>query len=56
MFVYLGRSGVRGSLGCGMSMYKPYLSDASGEQWVLAEPVITAWKAAHPSFSGHQDR
>ncbi|WP_406135327.1 IS5 family transposase [Streptomyces sp. NBC_01089] len=37
-----------------MSMHKPYSSDVSDEQWVLVEPVITAWKAAHPSVSGHQ--
>ncbi|GGR91896.1 hypothetical protein GCM10010236_53150 [Streptomyces eurythermus] len=35
-------------------MRKPYASDVSGEQWALVEPVITAWKAAHPSVSGHQ--
>ncbi|SEE69006.1 Putative transposase of IS4/5 family [Streptomyces sp. KS_5] len=34
----------------------PYSSDVSDEQWVLIEPVITAWKAAHPSVSGHQGR
>lgn len=39
-----------------MSMRKPYSSDASDEQWALVEPVITAWKAAHPSVSGHQGR
>lgn len=37
-----------------MSMRNP--SDVSDEQWVLVEPVITAWKAAHPSVSGHQGR
>ncbi|MET8405213.1 IS5 family transposase [Streptomyces sp900116325] len=26
----------------------------SDEQWALVEPVIAAWKAAHPSVSGHQ--
>jgi transposase len=39
-----------------MSMRKPYSSDASDEQWALVEAVITAWKAAHPSVSGHQGR
>ncbi|WP_103514946.1 IS5 family transposase [Streptomyces sp. SM10] len=39
-----------------MSMRKPYSSDASDEQWALVEPVITAWKAAHPSVSGHRGR
>nr|WP_214660345.1 IS5 family transposase [Streptomyces typhae] len=28
----------------------------SDEQWVLVEPVIAAWKAAHRSVSGHQGR
>jgi transposase len=35
---------------------KPYKTDLSDEQWVLVEPVITAWKAAHPSVSGHRGR
>ncbi|MET7928434.1 transposase [Streptomyces sp. NPDC005349] len=39
-----------------MSMRKPYSRDVPDEQWVLVEPVITAWKAAHPSVSGHQGR
>nr|BFE79346.1 hypothetical protein GCM10020093_019470 [Planobispora longispora] len=33
---------------------KPYPSDVSDEQWALIEPVLTAWKAAHPSVSGHE--
>jgi transposase len=33
---------------------KPYKSDLSDERWALIEPVITAWKARHPSVSGHQ--
>jgi transposase len=33
---------------------KPYPSDLSDAQWALIEPVITAWKAAHPSVSGHE--
>ncbi|MET8339578.1 IS5 family transposase [Streptosporangium canum] len=37
-----------------MSERKPYPSDLSDEQWALIEPVITAWKAAHPSVSGHK--
>ncbi|MFC4061656.1 IS5 family transposase [Planomonospora corallina] len=37
-----------------MSERKPYPSDLSDEQWALIEPVLTAWKAAHPSVSGHQ--
>ncbi|MBB3728099.1 transposase [Nonomuraea dietziae] len=28
----------------------------SDERWALIEPVITAWKAAHPSVGGHQGR
>ncbi|WP_127354063.1 IS5 family transposase [Actinacidiphila soli] len=37
-----------------MSDRKPYKSDLSDERWALIEPVITAWKARHPSVSGHQ--
>lgn len=37
-----------------MSDRKPYKSDLSGERWALIEPVPTAWKAKHPSVSGHQ--
>jgi transposase len=37
-----------------MSERKPYRSDVSDERWALMEPVITAWKAAHPSVSGHE--
>lgn len=39
-----------------MSERKPYASDLSDERWALIEPVITAWKAAHPSVSGHQGK
>src|ERR1700691_288354 len=39
-----------------MSALTPYPSDLSGERWALIEPVITAWKTAHPSVSGHQGR
>jgi transposase len=35
---------------------KPYKSDLSDERWVLIEPVISAWKAQHPSVSGHQGK
>nr|WP_245594392.1 transposase [Actinospica robiniae] len=31
-------------------------SDLSVERWELIGPVIEAWKAAHPSVSGHQGR
>jgi len=30
-----------------------YWTDPTDEQWALIEPVILAWKAAHPSVSGH---
>ncbi|MER6943833.1 hypothetical protein ABT294_07400 [Nonomuraea sp. NPDC000554] len=39
-----------------MNGRKPYASDLSDERWALIEPVITAWKAAHPSVSGHQGK
>lgn len=39
-----------------MNERKPYATDLSDERWALIEPVITAWKAAHPSVSGHQGR
>jgi transposase len=32
----------------------PYPSDLSDEAWELIRPVITAWKAKHPSVSGHE--
>ena len=38
----------------GMSERKRYPSDLSDERWALIEPVLTAWKARHPSASGHQ--
>ncbi|GHI41114.1 hypothetical protein Sviol_55220 [Streptomyces violascens] len=34
----------------------PYSSDVCDEQWALVEPVLTAWKAGHPSVSGHQGK
>ncbi|MFE5374111.1 IS5 family transposase [Streptomyces mirabilis] len=39
-----------------MSERMYYKTDLSDEQWALVEPVIAAWKAAHPSVSGHQGR
>ncbi|MEV0636411.1 IS5 family transposase [Streptomyces sp. NPDC050619] len=39
-----------------MSERKSYKTDLSDEQWALVEPVIIAWKGAHPSVSGHQGR
>lgn len=35
---------------------KPYKSDLSDEHWALIEPVISAWKADHPSPTGHHGR
>ena len=37
-----------------VSERKRYPSDLTDERWALIEPVITAWKAAHQSVSGHQ--
>jgi transposase len=36
-----------------MSERLPYESDVSDAQWALIEPVILAWKAQHPSPTGH---
>ncbi|WBP84592.1 IS5 family transposase [Kitasatospora cathayae] len=33
-----------------------YPSDLSDEAWGLIRPVLTAWKAKHPSVSGHAGR
>jgi hypothetical protein len=40
--------------GGGVSERKPHPSDLSDGQWLLIEPVITAWKDRHRSVSGHQ--
>ncbi|PRX40757.1 DDE family transposase [Nonomuraea fuscirosea] len=37
-----------------MTERKQYPSDLSDAQWALIEPVLTAWKAAHRSVSGHE--
>jgi transposase len=37
-----------------VSERKRYPSDLTDERWALIDPVITAWKAAHRSVSGHQ--
>jgi transposase len=37
-----------------VSERKRYPGDLTGERRALIEPVITAWKAAHRSVSGHQ--
>ena len=34
----------------------PYSTDLSDERWELIRPVLTAWKNAHPSVSGHCGR
>ncbi len=47
----LGRAGLNT-----VSERKPYKTDLSDEQWAQIKPVITAWKAAHRSVSGHQGR
>ncbi|MFC9454322.1 IS5 family transposase [Streptomyces sp. NPDC056983] len=39
-----------------MSDHKSCKSDLSDERWALIEPVISAWKADHPSPTGHQGR
>jgi transposase len=39
-----------------VSERRGYYTDTTDAQWALIEPVITAWKAAHPSVSGHQGR
>ncbi|MCY0924407.1 IS5 family transposase [Streptomyces sp. H27-G5] len=39
-----------------MSGRKPYPSDLTDEQWKLIEPVLSAWKAKHPSATGHQGK
>jgi transposase len=35
---------------------KRYPSDLSDEQWAVIGPFLQAWKARHPSVSGHQGR
>ncbi|MEV7526637.1 transposase [Streptomyces sp. NPDC091371] len=37
-----------------MGQRPPYPSDLPDEAWELIRPVIIAWKARHPSFSGHE--
>jgi len=37
-----------------MNERKSYPSDLTDERWALIEPVLAAWKARHPSASGHQ--
>jgi transposase len=35
---------------------KPYNTDLTEPEWALITPLIAAWKAKHPSVSGHQGR
>lgn len=35
---------------------KAYPSDLTDEQWEVVGPFLAAWKAKHPSVSGHQGR
>jgi transposase len=39
-----------------MSERKAYPSDLSDQQWAVVGPFLDAWKARHPSVSGHQGR
>lgn len=39
-----------------MSGRRGYYTDLTDEQWALIGPVIEAWKAQHPSVSGHGGR
>src|SRR3954452_20041776 len=39
-----------------MGERKRYPSDLSDEQWAVIGPFLQAWKARHPSVSGHQGR
>jgi transposase len=39
-----------------MTERKRYPSDLSDAQWAVVGPFLNAWKARHPSVSGHQGR
>jgi transposase len=39
-----------------MGERKAYPSDLSDQQWAVVGPFLDAWKARHPSVSGHQGR
>lgn len=39
-----------------MSERRRYPSDLTDEQWAVIGPFLDAWKARHPSASGHQGR
>jgi transposase len=35
---------------------KPYNTDLADAEWAVIEPLVAAWKARHPSVSGHSGR
>ncbi len=39
-----------------MSERKAYKTDLTDAEWAVIEPLIAAWKAQHPSVSGHRGR
>ena len=39
-----------------MGERKAYKTDLTDAEWAVIEPLIAAWKAHHPSVSGHQGR
>ncbi|HEV2633804.1 MAG TPA: IS5 family transposase [Actinocrinis sp.] len=39
-----------------MGERKAYKTDLTDAEWMVIEPLISAWKAQHPSVSGHQGR
>ncbi len=39
-----------------MAERKPYKTDLTDAEWAVIEPLIAAWKAVHPSVSGHSGR
>src|SRR3954469_18312221 len=39
-----------------MGERKAYPSDLTDQQWAVVGPFLDAWKARHPSVSGHQGR
>ncbi len=45
-----------GGVGLVVGERAAYPSDLSDEQWAVVGPFLAAWKAKHPSASGHQGR
>jgi transposase len=43
-------------VGLAMGERKAYPNDLTDEQWAAVGPFLHAWKAKHPSVSGHQGR